>query len=157
MEGLSRPQLEAFRTELFGRTAGSVPLLRMRLSEHAVHTWDVAVALDPTAQVDAEAVALLIDGLGDTVARLARPSAGSGEVTVVTSSPSRWFRLHWGPEGVGLVPAEAARDAGPTLELPAEALLRLVYGRLDDGHPPRAKVRADGVELAGLASMFPGF
>ena len=32
----------------------------MRLSEHAVHTWDVAVSLDPAAEVAPDAVELLL-------------------------------------------------------------------------------------------------
>src|SRR5262249_62031915 len=35
-------------------------LVRMRLSEHAVHTWDVAVSLDPAAEVAPDAVELLM-------------------------------------------------------------------------------------------------
>ena len=42
--------------------------MRMRLGEHTLHTWDVAVALDPSAQVSPDAIDLLVDGLGDLVA-----------------------------------------------------------------------------------------
>ena len=48
-------------------TSDAAALFRMRLGEHAVHTWDVAVALDPSAEVSSDAVDLLIDGLGDLV------------------------------------------------------------------------------------------
>lgn len=43
-----------------------------------------------------------------------------------------------------------------TLRLPAEALIRLVYGRLDAHHTPPA-VAADGVDLDTLRGVFPGF
>jgi hypothetical protein len=36
----------------------------MRLCEHAVHSWDIAVALDPSAPVEHNAVDMLIDALG---------------------------------------------------------------------------------------------
>ena len=37
----------AFAVEMFGGTRDLDGLAAMRLSEHAVHTWDIAVALDP--------------------------------------------------------------------------------------------------------------
>jgi hypothetical protein len=42
------------------------------------------------------------------------------------------------------------------LRLPAEALLRLVYGRLDSDHTP-ASVDAGGHPLDSLRRAFPGF
>ena len=41
------------------------------------------------------------------------------------------------------------------IELPAEALLRLFYGRLDPAHTPA--YTADGIELDRLREVFPGF
>jgi hypothetical protein len=42
----------------------------------------------------------------------------------------------------------------PDLELPAEALSRLVYGRLDPDHTPA--VTGDATLLAELRAVFPG-
>jgi hypothetical protein len=41
------------------------------------------------------------------------------------------------------------------LRLPAESLIRLVYGRLDRDHCP-ADVSTDGVDLDMLRAVFPG-
>ena len=41
------------------------------------------------------------------------------------------------------------------LRLPAEALIRLVYGRLDEAHTPPAETA--GVELDELRQIFRGF
>ena len=41
------------------------------------------------------------------------------------------------------------------LSLPAEAFIRLIYGRLDPAHTPR--VEAAGVDLDELRLIFPGF
>ena len=41
------------------------------------------------------------------------------------------------------------------LRLPAEALIRLIYGRLDPAHTPPAEARE--VDLDELRQMFPGF
>jgi hypothetical protein len=40
--------------------------------------------------------------------------------------------------------------------MPAEALLRLSYGRLDAAHTP-ADVEADPADLDRLRAVFPGF
>ena len=40
------------------------------------------------------------------------------------------------------------------LRLPAEALIRLVYGRLDPAHTPPVETR--GVDLDELRPIFPG-
>jgi len=40
--------------------------------------------------------------------------------------------------------------------MPAEALLRLAYGRLDPAHTP-AEVEADPADLNRLRAVFPGF
>jgi hypothetical protein len=40
--------------------------------------------------------------------------------------------------------------------MPAEALLRLVYGRLDPGHMPPPETLAGPIDLAALRRTFPG-
>lgn len=150
-----------------GMQLDAVGVLGMRLSEHAVHTWDVAVALDPAATVDPDAVALLIDRLPQMATRAGRPEAapeGLGTVTVATSDPERHFALtvddavHLIPDGAGA--ADGARDAsdngGRLLRLPAEAFLRLVYGRLDPAHTPPLDAAATRV-VESLRAVFPGF
>jgi hypothetical protein len=141
---------------MFGRSVDAAGLLRMRLSEHAVHAWDVAVAFDPAAEVAADAVELLIDGLGELAARSGQARGEPLDVTIVTFGPRRIFRLRAGDE-VTLEPAGVAPGLDRSIELPAEAFLRLVYGRLDDAHPPRGTVHTDGVGIAELAPIFKGF
>ena len=46
-----------------------------------------------------------------------------------------------------------ASSGSPDLELPAEALIRLVYGRLDPDHTPAV---ADPALLDELRGVFPG-
>ncbi len=41
------------------------------------------------------------------------------------------------------------------LRLPAEAFVRLVYGRMDEAHTPA--VESAGVELDELRQIFPGY
>jgi len=123
----------------------------MRLSEHAVHTWDIAVMLDPAAKVAADAVDLLVDRLPMIVGFMGKQAPAPVTVAVTTTSPERAFTLDTG--GVTLAPAGAGDTPAASLALPAEALLRLVYGRLGD----EPDLRAAGVTVGELKSVFPGF
>ena len=104
------------------------------------------------ALIAAAAVELLIDSVADTAARVGTPSALVRSVVIETSAPARDFILSTGPQ-VQLTPGVGT--ATPDLELPAEAFLRLVSGRLDPAHTP------DGLEpsslVADLREVFPGF
>jgi uncharacterized protein (TIGR03083 family) len=144
---------DGFQVEMFGGTRDLDGLTAMRLGEHAVHTWDIAVALDPAATVAPDAVALLVDALPGTAARSGRAVPGAGPVIVATTEPAHTFRITLEPEvSVHAVDGVAAAD----LTMPAEAFLRLVYGRLDPAHTPSA-VTGDTARLADLRKAFPGF
>jgi len=74
LEQLSDDELAKIRLPFFGMDLDAVGMIRLRLGEHALHTWDVAVAADPDAVVSPEAVALLIDNVPQFLApRLGRP------------------------------------------------------------------------------------
>ncbi len=88
-ESLDDDQLKRFRLSLFGMDLDAAGLARMRLGEHAVHTWDVAVALDPAATLAPDAVGLLIDTLGQLAARAGKPGGIQRRLHVSTSSPVR--------------------------------------------------------------------
>ena len=156
-ESLDAEQQARLRLKMFGMELGATGLARMRVGEHAVHTWDVVVALDPAATVAPDAVALLIDMAGQVAGRSAQPDGQQRTVRVSTTDPKRQFILETGDE-VSLTAADG--DATPEpglaeLRLPAEALIRLVYGRLDEAHTPPAE--ATGVELGELRQIFRGF
>lgn len=152
-ESLTDDERARLRLQAFGRDLDVAGVAGMRLSEHAMHTWDVAVALDPAATVEPDAVTLLIGNVGQVAAR-AKPDGKARKVSVATSDPERYFLLETG-ESITLTPADHHDPALPTLVLPAEALLRLVYGRLDTAHTPQ--VEATDVDLDELRAIFPGF
>jgi uncharacterized protein (TIGR03083 family) len=152
-ESLDADQRARLRLKAFGMDLDIAGLARMRLGEHALHTWDVAVALDPSAAVAPDAVALLVDTIGPLAARTGQADGKQRRLSVLTSDPERHFVLETS-DAVSLTPADG--EAGqPQLRLPAEALVRLVYGRLDPAHTP--PVDADGVDLDELRGLFPGF
>jgi uncharacterized protein (TIGR03083 family) len=152
-ESLDADQLAGLRLHLFGTDLDAAGIARMRVSEHAVHTWDVAVALDPAATVAPDAVRLLIDTSAPFIGRAAKPDGVQRRLRVSTTDPERDFILATG-ESVSLNPADG-EEGLPELRLPAEAFIRLVYGRLDPAHTP--PVQASGVDLDELRAIFPGF
>ncbi len=154
---LSGEQVSGWRHTLHGEEVDLAGLLMQRLGEHALHTWDVVVAVDPAATVSADAVALLIDALAMVVSKTATLAPGS-RIAVTTTEPARTFLLEADSEAASLavVDPNSSADATASLHLPAEAFLRLTYGRLDPDHTP-AGVETDGVDLGTLRQAFPGF
>lgn len=146
----------SWRLDLFGSEQDLAGLVQMRLGEHALHTWDVAVALDPTAVLPDDATALVVDRLDALVAWTGRPQPGL-QVRVETTGAERAFLLAETGERAALTTTGRARAGTdvPTLRLPAEAFVRLVYGRLDTEHTP-GSVQADGLDLDDLRKAFPG-
>ena len=129
----------------FGRLVG------LRLNEHALHTWDIEVMFDPSARVQPVATALIVDNIAMIVGFIGKPTGIERVVHVRTTEPTRHFALAIGKERVALEPGTTDRE--PDLELPAEAFVRLVYGRLDPAHTPPVRGPAD---LDELRRMFPG-
>ena len=76
-ESFDAGQRAQLRLRAFGREMDLAGVSRMRLGEHAIHTWDVAVALDPSATVAPDAVSLLIDTIGPLAAGPASRTARS--------------------------------------------------------------------------------
>jgi hypothetical protein len=138
---------------LFGADHDLAGLLGMRLSEHAVHTWDIVVALDADATVSDDAVAIIVDSLPPLVGYVGKPAPTPRRVSVTTRDPDRSFLLTIGADGARLEPG--AGEAAERLTCPAEALVRLVYGRLDPAHTP-ASVDASATDLDALRRAFPG-
>jgi uncharacterized protein (TIGR03083 family) len=126
--------------------------LGARLNEHVVHSWDVDVTLEQSAVIPVDAAAVMVDNLGLIAGFSGRAIGSTGKrVHVRTSEPVRDFALTLGPDAVALIPCSDAH--APDLELPAEALIRLVYGRLDPDHTPAALA---GVDLSELRGVFRG-
>jgi uncharacterized protein (TIGR03083 family) len=155
LEALTDAELDGIHFDFFGMELDAAGLIGLRLAEHAMHTWDVAVSLDQSAVVAPDAVPLLLTQLPRFLRFAGKPSGDSFRVRVAVTDPDGDYLLDvadtvtiadWAP-GVGA-------DGG--IRIPAEALLRLAYGRLDAEHTPAA-ASADGVDLDRLRAVFPGF
>ncbi len=156
LEQLSDSELASMKMEFFGRQLDAVGIIRLRLGEHALHTWDVAVYSDPAATVSEDAVALLIDNVpGFLAPRLGKALAEPFAVRITTFSPERDYLLTSG-ESVSMTDWPGDDGPVPQVRMPAESLLRLAYGRLDPAHTP-ADVSGDPAVLGKLRAIFPGF
>jgi uncharacterized protein (TIGR03083 family) len=131
-----------------------------RLSEAALHSWDVFAAFDPAETLDPGAAALLVDRLpmmvgfvGRFTPRETRP-AETRTIAVTTSAPARRYELELG-DTLDLRPASGAAAAGE-LTLPAEALLRLAAGRLHPDQQNGAGITG-ALTLDDLRKAFPGY
>ncbi len=153
IESLDGGQQDRFQVHLFGRDTDFAGFSRMRLAEHAIHTWDIAVTLDKAATVAADAVDQLVDTFSPVAGYTGKPVGRPWRVRIVTTDPARQFVLDAG-DAVTLAPSDAD-DGLPTVRMTAEAFYRLVYGRLDPAHTP--PVDSGGVDLDELRAIFPGF
>jgi uncharacterized protein (TIGR03083 family) len=140
--------------------AGPVDLpafLAFRLVEQALHAWDVHVAFEPATAVDPEAVGLLAELLPFGASMADAKVLGAlapARLAVATTDPARQFVLDLGARA-RLCPADDGQVSG-LLRLPAEALARLITGRLDPAHTPAGTVAEGRPSLEELRPLYPG-
>jgi uncharacterized protein (TIGR03083 family) len=157
VHALDEDERQRWTMALFGADQRLVDLMQLRLSEHALHTWDVVVMADEHAVIAPDATDLLVDHLAPLVARVGVSTPQSLRVRVDTREPERRFLLVAGAEGIVLeeVGDDTTVDADSEVDLPAEALIRLFYGRLDPSHTPES-VGGD-LDIDVLRRIFTGF
>lgn len=163
-EALDDDQLDSMRIKLpfLPDRIDVASAVGFRLSEHALHGWDVFAAFDSDATVASESVELLIDRLptmvgliGRFTPRETRP-AETTAMRITTTGPAREFVLVFGDD-VELRPATGGDAADGELAIPAEALLRLAAGRLRPDRPSGDVEPAGALSLADLRRAFPGY
>lgn len=133
------------------KTAGN-----FRLNEFALHSWDVRATFDPTATVRPEAVEPLMEQVAFLLGWVGKADrlGRTAQVAVTTTAPERTFGLSV-TDAVAVTDVPAAADA--TLDLPGEAWLRLVTGRLRPEHTPAGVGASGAVDLDDLRRVFPGY
>jgi hypothetical protein len=162
-EGLDGQQRQQLRLPLpfLAEPADLALFTGMRLNEAALHAWDVEVAFDPAAVIPDEVTAVLLDQargpLGFLLRLAGKPDALGGRTATLlvrTSAPDSRLGLTL-TERVTLTEAPARPDG--ELRLPAEALLRLIAGRLGPEHTPVGADVSGSLTLDDLRRVFPGF
>jgi uncharacterized protein (TIGR03083 family) len=153
-QGLDDAALDALRVPMMGRELDAAGFVAMRLFEHAIHTWDIEVMSEPAVGVLRVATELLVERVPDRIGRAARgvkPASTPVRLEFTTTEPAQRFALAIEPETVSI--DDGSGDDGE-VAIPAEALLRLISGRLDLAHTPDS-VRVDGaVSLDELRALF---
>ncbi|MGK3208511.1 maleylpyruvate isomerase family mycothiol-dependent enzyme [Amycolatopsis sp. MEPSY49] len=155
VEALTPEQRTSLTVDL-GFLPEPVPLVTavgMRLSEVANHSWDVRVAFDPAAGVDAGSAEVLVDLLtgpiGFMVGFLAKPAELAQPASVAVP-------------GGGLVIDDAVtvvdhlESPSATFTGSAEAFVRLLSGRLKAPYDSGVTVEGN-ITLDDLRRVFPGF
>ena len=156
-ESLDADEQARLHLKMFGMELGAAGLARMRVSEHAVHTWDVTVALDPAATLAPDAVALLVDTLDQVAARSGKPDGQRRKVRVSTTDPERQFILETG-EAVTLTPSDGETTpslACPSCGCPPRRSSGWSTGGWTRRTPRRSK--APGSSFDDLRQIFPGY
>jgi uncharacterized protein (TIGR03083 family) len=133
----------------------------MRLNEVALHSWDVRVAFDPDATLGDEEAGVLLEQLrgplGFLVGFTARTAVLDGRevnVNVRAADQDEHFGLVLGESAAV---ADASGDPHAEIVADADAILRLISGRLREQHTPGSVVVTGDVTLDQLRQVFPGF
>jgi uncharacterized protein (TIGR03083 family) len=158
LEALTPDQRENLRVEL-GFLPAPLPLgsvAGMRLNEAAQHAWDVHVALDPAATLDAESAEVLIDhftgdlefllgftGKADQLSQPARVRIKNADVAIAVE------------DRVTLT--TQVNEVTATFSGESEAVIRLLGGRLTPKYTPEGVEVTGNVTLADLRRVFPGY
>jgi uncharacterized protein (TIGR03083 family) len=129
----------------------------MRLNEAAQHSWDARVGSDPEAVIEEESAALVLDHLADGLGFLV---GFTGKADALTE-PARVTLGDLGlalsiTDSVALVPAEEG-GATATFDGTADAVARLLAGRLTERFTPDEVSVTGNVGLADLRRVFPGY
>jgi uncharacterized protein (TIGR03083 family) len=129
-----------------------------RLNEFTLHTWDVAVAVDPQATLAPEALEHVPAALGTLFGWIAKPGpvldGREVSLAVTTAAPDNQFGLTLSDQAA-LTVTPARPDA--TLTLPTESWLRLISGRLAPAHTPESVTVTGAITLDELRKIFPGY
>ncbi len=155
VEALTPAQRSSLTVD-FGFLPEPVPLvtaLGMRLNEIANHAWDVRVAFDPGAEVNADSAVVLVDlfagPLGFLLGFYAKPAELSESAVVAV--PGGGLVIEDGVTVVGGLESSSATFHGSP-----GAFIRLLSGRLKEPHGEGVTVEGN-VTLDDLHRVFPGF
>jgi uncharacterized protein (TIGR03083 family) len=152
LEALSEEKRKTFRLIMGPFDLDFDGFVVLRLGEQALHTWDVEVAIDSTATLSSDVAEVILRSLPRLVAFTGKANDETKEVSVRTIEPARDLMIVFSGDSVSLI--DAPHSGAVDVELPAEAFVRLVYGRLDAQHTPPG---LNNDSLEALRKAFPGF
>jgi hypothetical protein len=124
----------------------------LRLSEHVLHTWDIDVAIEPDATLSNDAANAILDNISFIVSMTGKATGQKKRITIQTNKPVRNFTIDVDNSVINW--SEGNVDGEVDVTLPAEALVRLIYGRLDAEPATNSEANATTDELR---LIFQGF
>lgn len=156
-EALTTTQLADVRIPFFVGPVTVANFAAFRLSEHAVHTWDVEAA-GGAAELDVASSAIILESVvKPLIGRLARPvDTAPKQVDVRLTDVGRMLRLTLG-DPVALLDDPSIAPADGLLMISTPGFVRLVYGRLNQRRTPEASAVTGSVSIDELRATFPGF
>ncbi|WP_066360986.1 maleylpyruvate isomerase family mycothiol-dependent enzyme [Herbidospora mongoliensis] len=158
LEGLDPETRETLRIALWfpSEPLDAEAFAGFRLTELALHAWDVQVAFDPGAVLREDAADLLLDRVAGLLAWAGKGDRLGREATLAlhVTAPERSFGVAIG-EKVEIVDVPAEPDG--VLTAPAEWWLRLATGRHAAEYTPPVVELTGSVTLDELRAVFPGF
>jgi uncharacterized protein (TIGR03083 family) len=154
LEGLSDDDRARFSFAIASMHFDLSGFVRLRLNEHVMHSWDVRVTFDPTATLPPDAAAIVLEALPMIAVYAGKPTGATTSILVRTTDPERSFTVELTETGAAIIPGDDVAPTDANLELPTEAFVRLVYGRLDVDHTPG--FTGDAVIVDRLRRAFPG-
>jgi uncharacterized protein (TIGR03083 family) len=152
--GLSAEQRDRqIDTGILPQPVSLVVALGMRLNEVANHAWDVRVGVDPAATVEPDSAELLLELFGGPLAFLLGFTGKTDQLEqeVRLAIPGGGIEITDTVTVTGTVDNPTA-----TFEGPAEAVVRLLTGRLGPDHAAGVTVTGN-VTLDELRKVFPGY
>ena len=157
-ESLTSHQRESLQLKL-GFVPAPLPIAAiagLRLNEAAQHSWDVRVALDPAATLDAGSAAVLVEHfngeLGFLLGFIGKTDSLSEPVVLELQSSDAAILIE---DHISL--SKAATGATATFTGELEAALRLITGRLTSAYTPASVEVTGNVSLDDLRRVFPGY
>ena len=156
-ENLTPVQLADARVPFMMGPVPTATFAAFRLSEHAVHTWDVDVTRDGDAELDVASAAVILENVATPlIGRLGRPSDPAVDLDVRLTDRGTTMRLELG-DPVTIREDASTTAADGSLVISTPGFVRLVYGRLDSQRTPDDVSVTGTVSLDGLRETFPGF
>lgn len=155
---LSQSQLAEMRVPFFSGPVPVTTFAAFRLSEHAVHTWDIETARRPHAELALPAAATILETVVMAlVARLATPvESAVSTLAVRLDDTGQELALSLG-DPVSLADRSAGETPDATLTTTTPAFVRLIYGRLSADRTPTSIELVGPITLEHLRNVFPGF
>src|ERR1700738_3271119 len=121
LDALGEEQRAAFQFALGPFNFDFAGMIGLRLNEHVLHTWDIAVMVDPKAVLPDGEASVVVDNLGMVAGFAGKPTGNERTVHVRTVDPARDFTIALRADELEMTSSGPVSE--PDLEIPSEAFI----------------------------------